>query len=63
MKLKKKILAYKRGKNHQENSRKPSKSRQRSQTRNLLNPRPGLHQKTQFLTNLILISQSKSNKK
>jgi len=33
-----------------------------SQTHNLLNPRSGLNQEAQFPTNLILISQSKSNK-
>jgi len=34
-----------------------------SQTHNPLNPKPGLNQKAQFSTNLILISKSKSNKK
>jgi hypothetical protein len=63
MKLKKKNINLGKGKKKpQENSSEPSKPRQRSQTRNLLNSRPGLHQKTHFLTNLILISQSKSNK-
>jgi hypothetical protein len=33
-----------------------------SQTRNPLNSRFGLNQEVQFLTNLILISESKSNK-
>jgi hypothetical protein len=41
----------------------PFKPKQMSQTHNPLNPKPGLNQKAQFSTNLILISKSKSNKK
>jgi hypothetical protein len=52
-------------KSHQLKKKKlsePFKTRQISKTRNLLNSRFRLNQETQFLTNLILISESKSNK-
>jgi len=44
-------------------SSEPFKLEQRSQTNNLLNSRLVLNQEAQFLTNLILISKIKSNKK
>ena len=40
----------------------PSKLGPRSQTRNLLNSRPRINQEARFLTNLILIRRSISNK-
>jgi len=46
----------------QENLNEPSKLEKISQTHNSLNSRLGLNREAQFLTNLILISQSKSNK-
>jgi hypothetical protein len=39
-------------KNNQVNTGEPSKPNIRSQTRNLLNHKPGLNYKTQFSTNL-----------
>ena len=44
-------------------SSEPFKLEQISQTNNLLNSRLVLNQEAQFLTNLILISKIKSNKK
>jgi hypothetical protein len=46
----------------QENLNEPSKLEKISQTHNSLNYRLGLNREAQFLANLILISQSKSNK-
>jgi hypothetical protein len=46
----------------QENLNEPSKLEKISQTHNSLNSRLGLNREAQFLANLILISQSKSNK-
>jgi hypothetical protein len=46
----------------QENLNEPSKPEKISQTHNSLNSRLGLNREAQFLANLILISQSKSNK-
>jgi hypothetical protein len=46
----------------QENLNEPCKLEKISQTHNSLNSRLGLNREAQFLANLILISQSKSNK-
>jgi DNA repair exonuclease SbcCD nuclease subunit len=59
---KKNINFKKRKKKTQEILEESSKPGKRSQTRNPLNHRPGLNQEVQFLTNLILSSQNKSNK-
>jgi hypothetical protein len=60
---KKKKIMFKERKRKPRKSREPFKPEQRSQTNNLLNSRHVLNQETQFLTNLILISKIKSNKK
>ena len=57
-----KILDLKR-KKKQVNQGEPFKPGKRSQTHNPLNHRLRLNQEVQFSINLILISQSKSNKK
>jgi hypothetical protein len=57
----KKISVLKKRKKTRENLGEPFKPRQRSQIYNPLNPRLELNQKFQFLTNLILINQSKSS--
>jgi len=59
----KKNIIFKERKRKQRKSSKPFKLGQRSQTCDPLNSRPGLNQEAQFITNLILINQIKSNKK
>jgi 23S rRNA A1618 N6-methylase RlmF len=60
---KKKTSTLNKEKKTQEILDESSKLGKRSQTRNPLNHRPQLNQEAQFLTNLILSSQNKSNKK
>ena len=60
---KKKKIMFKERKRKPRKSSEPFKLEQRSQTNNLLNSRLVLNQEAQFLTNLILISKIKSNKK
>jgi hypothetical protein len=59
----KKKIMFKERKRKPRKSSEPFKPEQRSQTNNSLNSRPVFNQEVQFLTNLILISQIKSNKK
>jgi hypothetical protein len=60
-KTEKNISFKKEKKKTRENLGEPFKPKQRSQICNPLNPRLELNQKSQFLTNLILINQSKSS--
>ena len=61
--MEKKNIIFKERKSKQRKSSKPFKLGQRSQTRDPLNSRPELNYEAQFITNLILINQIKSNKK
>ena len=58
-----KKISFKKEKKNPRKHNEPFKPRQRSQICNPVNPRLRLHQEFQFLTNLILIKQSKSIKK